>query len=1221
VNTFERLDSNKLNKAVRRVRNRWRIRVALRGVGIALIAGFLALLALSWGLDTMRYRPWALFAFSAATYAGLLGLILRFIVLPLSTRVSDDRVALYIGEQAPGLRAELISAVEMADFENDVDPTTTSPEFAREVVQSAVYHLHEIDYGRRVERGNLQRFSTLLASAIAFVMLMGILSPAFLRTGAPLLFMPWARSAFANPYAIEVLPGDVQIARGADQTVTAKLVGFDSDRIEIALRSAGGDWERWPMTNDEGSDEYFFMVFDVGSDTEYFVESAGVRSNMYDIEVVDLPYVDTMLHEYRFPAYSGLETMTVEEGGDIAVLLGTEVWVRITPTVQVPAGRLMISWIDPGSDEEPVAVDLAVAADGVLTGAFEVTGAGSYRVELEGFRGAMAAASPDYFIDALKDQPPRVAFETPGRDTTVSPLDEAYVEVIAEDDFGITGVELIYSVNGGEEVSVPLFRPNPGDPLINDVTADHTFYLEEEVEQLEPGDFISYYARAYDHQDGGVAQDTTTDIYFMEVRALDRIFRQSQEGGGGGGGGGGQGQEDTAFARRQRQIVSATFRLIRDRSRIEDTQYESDLGTLAVNQSRLREQVELVLGRTSQRGAAMPGSDFAKMAEYLRNAISEMAPAEEELGRMDAEAALPPEQRALQHLQRAEALMRDVQVSFQQGGGGGGGGQQQDSVNEDLADLLALEMEKLRNQYEQVQRGEQQQADQEVDEALQRLEELARRQQQENERQRRLAGLPQNQQGGGGGGNQRQLADDAEELARQLQRLARENQEPRMEELSRSLQEAADSMRRAAAANDDRALAEGLSALNNLQRTRDDLQGERSRRLQRDLEDVQNRVDKLQEDQEKIADDVKQIGADAARGGDLQRRMEQMERLLEFKDELAAEIADLEDQVETMARDSRREEREAARKLQETSNWMRDSKLADKVRYSKGVAQQRLGPYAEQFEAQITNDLDRLGDMIDEAQELVDGPQENELDSSLDDTRDLIRGLESLAERYDQGAERQQQGQQGEQGEGQQGEQGEGQQGQQGEGQQGQQGQGQQGQGQQGQQGQGQQGQQGQGQQGQQGGSRNQGGRLGGRRAGGDNFGGGGNWDGAWDGDWSEQQRQYAAEYGRRVEEAEDLRNRLAEEGQQVTDLDAILDAMREWQFDGTPRGIDELRDDVIEGLKLYEYALRRLAEADGGSRPALTDSDEVPEGYRKLVEEYFRALGRAQGGSGGRQR
>ena len=56
----------------------------------------------------------------------------------------------------------------------------------------------------------------------------------------------------------------------------------------------------------------------------------------------------------------------------------------------------------------------------------------------------------------------------------------------------------------------------------------------------------------------------------------------------------------------------------------------------------------------------------------------------------------------------------------------------------DLADLFALELDKLRNQYETVQRGAREaQADQ-VDEVLERLQELARRQQQVAERAPRV---------------------------------------------------------------------------------------------------------------------------------------------------------------------------------------------------------------------------------------------------------------------------------------------------------------------------------------------------------------------------------------------------------------------------------------------------------------------------------------------------
>src|SRR6185503_16877538 len=150
----------------------------------------------------------------------------------------------------------------------------------------------------------------------------------------------------------------------------------------------------------------------------------------------------------------------------------------------------------------------------------------------------------------------------------------------------------------------------------------------------------------------------------------------------------------------------------------------------------------------------------------------EMEKADEALGRRVPKDALPPEQKALMHLQRAEAVFRDVQVQMgqQQGGGGGGGGTFPNA--EDLADLFELELDKLQNQYETVQRGQREQADNQLDETLQRLRELARRQEQENERLRRQGSNLQ--QGSGGAGSQRQLAQETEELARTLERLARE---------------------------------------------------------------------------------------------------------------------------------------------------------------------------------------------------------------------------------------------------------------------------------------------------------------------------------------------------------------------------------------------------------------------------------------------------------------
>ena len=124
--------------------------------------------------------------------------------------------------------------------------------------------------------------------------------------------------------------------------------------------------------------------------------AAGVRSPVFKLTVVELPYVQKLDLEYTFPAYTGLEPRKVENGGDIAVLGGTDVAVTITPTMATTGGELLI-----GEDQR---VPLAAAADGTLTARFTVKDDGFYRVELDAPSGSRVTASPQYTIDVLTDQ-------------------------------------------------------------------------------------------------------------------------------------------------------------------------------------------------------------------------------------------------------------------------------------------------------------------------------------------------------------------------------------------------------------------------------------------------------------------------------------------------------------------------------------------------------------------------------------------------------------------------------------------------------------------------------------------------------------------------------------------------------------------------------------------------------------------------------------------------
>ena len=100
--------------------------------------------------------------------------------------------------------------------------------------------------------------------------------------------------------------------------------------------------------------------------------------------------------------------------------------------------------------------------------------------------------SDDYFIEAKKDEPPSVKIARPGRDPHVSPIEEVPVTVEAADDFGVQGLDLHYSVNGGPEQVVPLLKKKGA----KEAKGETTLYLENF--KLVPGDLVSFYATARD---------------------------------------------------------------------------------------------------------------------------------------------------------------------------------------------------------------------------------------------------------------------------------------------------------------------------------------------------------------------------------------------------------------------------------------------------------------------------------------------------------------------------------------------------------------------------------------------------------------------------------------------------------------------------------------------------------------------------------------------------
>jgi hypothetical protein len=391
-----------------------------------------------------------------------------------------------------------------------------------------------------------------------------------------------------------------------------------------------------------------------------------------------------------------------------------------------------------------------------------------------------------------------------------------------------------------------------------------------------------------------------------------------------------------------------------------------------------------------------------------------------------------------------------------------------------------------------------------------------------------------------------------------------------------------------AAANGKSGTTDARNANDRLAEARRLLEQEKASGAQRGLSDAQKTARALADQEQQVAGDVAKLGeqgADAQTPQGQQRKQALQRSLAAEKSAMADTLKDLTKRIDQLAGEQARTQPGAARALGEAADSLRSKRTEDRIRAS----QQQLGTASQQYldnlERSIGEGLNDLGQRLQKAGEASSQASSGQRQQqALDRMRDLVRGMETLDDRVRQ----QQQGQR------QQGQQGQGQ------GQQGQQGQAGQGQGQG--RGQGQQSAQGNG---------GRGGR-GGR-------GGLGNGTVAQGGPGANRlsandARQFSNEIQQRLRDAEALRADLAKQGADASALDRAMEAMRaaanQDKLQDEKAG-GELRTQVIDGLKAYEFALRRSVDGKDNTQVLSGRNGDVPVEFRAYVEEYYRSIAR----------
>jgi hypothetical protein len=692
----------------------------------------------------------ALAAIETLLVAAVLAAVVRAL-WPLTRRPTDAQVARFIEERCPQLEDRLVTAVECASA-----PGSRAGMLTDLMYRDAASRAAELDLDRTISRravtrgGSAAATSTLLFAAVTVVV------------GPQLTDGARALRALVNPprLVLHVLPGDARVAAGHPLRVSVQVENATAQTAPVVVVRDHAGIVRQEMAA-AGRPGRFDYIARRSDDFTYSVSAGSATSRQYQVTVLHPASVTSIDVHYQYPPELGLPARTDEGGGDVYAPAGTHVQLRIHTDRPVRAGSLLVSSGAPAP--------LAVEGERLLSVNLTVTEDGSYRVALTDADRLENPGEVEYFIRMLTDTPPDVRIVEPAGDRQVTPLDEISIAAHADDDRGVKEFDLVYSVRGGPEASVPFSTHGDRQSL----DGRRMLYLEDL--HVRPGDFVTYYARARDAGGGGRAGEARSDIFFLEVTPFDQEFMPPQSSQASSAGMGAAGRSFDELIRAQKEIVVATWRLDRRARKSRGVGSEADVKTIGRAQGDLKNRAIDMAGPAVAPIASKPGArrpDTGHPApdpgteggDAMTGAIEAMGKAEQSLNAVNTSDALPYETRALNELLKAQASNRRWQM--QQAARAGAGGDNA-AGNADLSTLFEQELQRQQRTNYEMPRGSEQRDEEKQSEALERVRQMAQRQGELGQQQQDLAR------------NRGKMSED--EVKRQLERLTREQSDLRQQ--------------------------------------------------------------------------------------------------------------------------------------------------------------------------------------------------------------------------------------------------------------------------------------------------------------------------------------------------------------------------------------------------------------------------------------------------------
>jgi len=634
---------------------------------------------------------------------GFLFLIGRFVLQsPLSwilrpNSPSEIDLALRVGHSHPEVKDRFANALQVY---HETAQDSQNGEITRQLAGVALHDAYQtvepIIFSHIIDRRTPKRRLTAAALAIVIAVAVWGMATNFMAQGAAILLAPH-RTPKALALQFEVQPGDAEIIKGQSLRVVARMNRLVAETAQLEWRQTDGratEQAAMARAASGAASQFAHTLENIREPLSYRIHLGGDNSRWYNVNVIEPPMARSLRVTVKFPSYTGRQPLELDENvGDILALPGSAVSLHVRPNKPIENASLVFSYGE--------VMPLAAAGDD-FRGEFAVRRQGTYQIALKDQKGLANADAIQYRLELETDQAPAVQLTFPGRDADLDESMRMPLVIEGEDDYGFSKLQIVYEIlEGGSPegkrgvMAVPISNRNS------------RAFREQPIWDLSPlnllpEDVVRYYAEVFDNDVISGPKSGRSQTFHLRFPSMYEMYREiasTQEEAS---------QDLQAMYEQAKKTKDEIDKLAQEMKKDPNLNWEQKqkLAESAGATQKMQEQVQQLQEKLQEMIDTMERNDL--LSPQTLEKYMELQKLLQEMKSPELQKALEEMQKAMQNLdpEKLQEAMKNFQFS---------------------QDEFLKSLERTINLLKQVQ------AEQQLDEAIKKTEDLLERQQEVNQ--------------------------------------------------------------------------------------------------------------------------------------------------------------------------------------------------------------------------------------------------------------------------------------------------------------------------------------------------------------------------------------------------------------------------------------------------------------------------------------------------------